>query len=178
MNERGTPHSKGDDSSETCTCADCMRFKRTYPHTKEVDSRLGDKWKGLAENDGRPGREALTSNTLPFTRVRRIIKANPDVNMLRYETPFLLTKASAYLIEELTTRSWENALLYGRRVVTKADVRAAAMSSEKFDFLMDVFDGTIERERTSGNDPAQSQEPPGPKESPEAREDPRSEKLD
>lgn len=80
-----------------------------------------------------------TNNDLPLARIKRIMKSDEDVRMIRAETPVLFAKACELFILELTIRAWCFADKNKRRNLHKEDVQAAVAHTEIFDFLVEVI---------------------------------------
>lgn len=58
--------------------------------------------------------------------------------MISAEAPVLLAKASEFIIEDLTLRSWIFTQENRRKTVQKSDVATAVSRCEMFDFLIDI----------------------------------------
>lgn len=58
--------------------------------------------------------------------------------MISGEAPIIFSKACELFIEELTVRSWMVTLRGKRRTLHKEDVAAAVISTDIFDFLVDM----------------------------------------
>lgn len=65
-------------------------------------------------------------------------KSGEDVKMISGEAPIIFSKACELFIEELTVRSWMVTLRGKRRTLHKEDVAAAVISTDIFDFLVDM----------------------------------------
>ncbi|KAL9813861.1 Nuclear transcription factor Y subunit C-7 [Arabidopsis thaliana] len=83
-------------------------------------------------------------HAFPLTRIKKIMKSNPEVNMVTAEAPVLISKACEMLILDLTMRSWLHTVEGGRQTLkrsdtlTRSDISAATTRSFKFTFLGDV----------------------------------------
>ncbi|XXG65605.1 hypothetical protein AAC387_Pa05g3264 [Persea americana] len=76
---------------------------------------------------------------LPFARIKRIMKSNPEVKMVSADAPVLLAKACELFIMELTLISWLHAEEEKRRTVRKSDLGDAIRHKETFHFLDDAI---------------------------------------
>ena len=78
-------------------------------------------------------------NDLPLARIKRIMKSDEDVRMIRAEAPVLFAKACELFILELTLRAYCNSENTDRRNLQKEDIFAAVKNTDIFDFLDDVL---------------------------------------
>ncbi|KAK4771589.1 hypothetical protein SAY87_032121 [Trapa incisa] len=77
-------------------------------------------------------------HNLPLARIKKIMKADDEVNMISAEAPILFARACEMFIMELTLRSWNHTEENKRKVLQKNDVVAAVNETETFDFLVDT----------------------------------------
>jgi nuclear transcription factor Y, gamma len=85
-------------------------------------------------------------NDLPLARIKRIMKSDEDVRMIRAEAPVLFAKACELFILELTLRAYCNSENTDRRNLQKEDIYAAVKNTDIFDFLDDVLSEKAELE--------------------------------
>ncbi|XP_047340738.1 nuclear transcription factor Y subunit C-1-like [Impatiens glandulifera] len=78
------------------------------------------------------------THKLPLARIKKIMKADEDVQMISAKAPILFSKACEMFILELTYRSWLHAEENKRRTLQKNDIAAAITRSDIFDFLVDI----------------------------------------
>ena len=78
-------------------------------------------------------------NDLPLARIKRIMKSDEDVRMIRAEAPVLFAKACELFILELTVRSSAFSEQTERRNLQKTDILHALAHTDIFDFLYDVL---------------------------------------
>lgn len=114
---------------------------------------------------------------LPLARIKKVMKADPEVKMISAEAPILFAKGCDIFITELTMRAWIHAEDNKRRTLQRSDIAAALGKSDMFDFLIDIVPreesgghgGGSKRPNTSGGQtasqaqatqPAQQQAPP------------------
>ncbi|KAF8539260.1 histone-fold-containing protein [Trichophaea hybrida] len=108
---------------------------------------------------------------LPLARIKKVMKADPEVKMISAEAPILFAKGCDIFITELTMRAWIHAEENKRRTLQRSDIASALTKSDMFDFLIDI----VPREeaapkRASGGasgsghaqQPPQQQAPPPP----------------
>ncbi|KAK6915389.1 Histone H2A/H2B/H3 [Dillenia turbinata] len=76
---------------------------------------------------------------LPLARIKKIMKADEDVQMISAEAPVLFAKACEMFILELTLRSWIHTEENKRRTLQKNDIAAAISRTHVFDFLVDTI---------------------------------------
>jgi histone H3/H4 len=77
-------------------------------------------------------------NDLPLARIKRIMKADDDVRMIRAEAPVLFAKACELFILELTLRAFSFSES-DRRNLCKEDIYTAVQNTDVFDFLEDIL---------------------------------------
>ena len=103
---------------------------------------------------------------LPLARIKKVMKADPEVKMISAEAPILFAKGCDIFITELTMRAGIHAEDNKRRTLQRSDIAAALAKSDMFDFLIDIVPreentghgGTGKRPTTSGQ-PAAAQVP-------------------
>ncbi|KAG6557826.1 hypothetical protein Mapa_000593 [Marchantia paleacea] len=97
--------------------------------------------------------EDFKSHPVPLARIKRIMRADADVNMIAAETPVLFARACEMFINDLTERCWKNAEESGRRTLNKSDIFKVVNGTKILDFLDDIvpLDGAsgskLEQER-------------------------------
>jgi nuclear transcription factor Y, gamma len=108
---------------------------------------------------------------LPLARIKKVMKADPEVKMISAEAPILFAKGCDIFITELTMRAWIHAEDNKRRTLQRSDIAAALAKSDMFDFLIDIVpreesggsaSGQARRPATSGGTTAQQQQQPQP----------------
>lgn len=75
---------------------------------------------------------------LPLARIKKVMKADPEVKMISAEAPILFAKGCDIFITELTMRAWIHAEENKRRTLQRSDIASALSKSDMFDFLIDV----------------------------------------
>ncbi|KAF2226700.1 histone-fold-containing protein [Elsinoe ampelina] len=75
---------------------------------------------------------------LPLARIKKVMKADPEVKMISAEAPILFAKACSLFITDLTCRAWIHAEENKRRTLQRSDVATALSKSDMFDFLIDI----------------------------------------
>ncbi|KAK2873943.1 hypothetical protein FQN49_001973 [Arthroderma sp. PD_2] len=75
---------------------------------------------------------------LPLARIKKVMKADPEVKMISAEAPILFAKGCDVFITELTMRAWIHAEDNKRRTLQRSDIAAALAKSDMFDFLIDI----------------------------------------
>lgn len=104
------------------------------------DGKDAETDKKEADKDKERGKEKdeFKSHSLPFARIRKVMKTDEDVKMISAEVPILFAKACEIFITELTMRSWCISEQNKRRTLQRQDVVQALKQSDMFDFLIDV----------------------------------------
>jgi len=104
---------------------------------------------------------------LPLARIKKVMKADPEVKMISAEAPILFAKGCDIFITELTMRAWIHAEENKRRTLQRSDIASALTKSDMFDFLIDIVpreDATPKRATggASGSGGQQHQQAPPP----------------
>ncbi|KIN06175.1 hypothetical protein OIDMADRAFT_155058 [Oidiodendron maius Zn] len=94
---------------------------------------------------------------LPLARIKKVMKADPEVKMISAEAPILFAKGCDIFITELTMRAWIHAEENKRRTLQRSDIASALAKSDMFDFLIDI----VPREEASHTRKAPGQPAPG-----------------
>ncbi|KLU87622.1 transcriptional activator hap5 [Magnaporthiopsis poae ATCC 64411] len=81
---------------------------------------------------------------LPLARIKKVMKADPEVKMISAEAPILFAKGCDIFITELTMRAWIHAEENKRRTLQRSDIASALAKSDMFDFLIDIHMGATE----------------------------------
>lgn len=88
-----------------------------------------------------------TCSDLPLLHVERLVKLeDPHALEVSAETPVLFARAIVMLVTDLAHVGWQVATADKRNTLINRDVRKSVEAEPDFDFLMDVVDGTLERE--------------------------------
>ncbi|KAI9697900.1 MAG: hypothetical protein M1836_004252 [Candelina mexicana] len=110
---------------------------------------------------------------LPLARIKKVMKADPEVKMISAEAPILFAKGCDIFITELTMRAWIHAEENKRRTLQRSDIASALAKSDMFDFLIDIVpreEAAAHAKRTTGQPgsaggapqiPSGSNAPPG-----------------
>ena len=96
----------------------------------------------LTNEPGSEHQDDFKSHSLPFARIRKVMKTDEDVRMISAEAPIIFAKACEIFITELTMRAWCIAEKNKRRTLQKADIAEALKQSDMFDFLIDIVPRT------------------------------------
>jgi nuclear transcription factor Y gamma len=73
-----------------------------------------------------------------LARIKKVMKADPEVKMISAEAPILFAKGCDIFITELTMRAWIHAEENKRRTLQRSDIASALSKSDMFDFLIDI----------------------------------------
>ncbi|KAK3997265.1 histone-fold-containing protein [Cladorrhinum sp. PSN332] len=94
---------------------------------------------------------------LPLARIKKVMKADPEVKMISAEAPILFAKGCDIFITELTMRAWIHAEENKRRTLQRSDIASALAKSDMFDFLIDIVpreEASSHAKRTAGGSSA------------------------
>jgi nuclear transcription factor Y, gamma len=69
---------------------------------------------------------------LPLARIKKVMKADPEVKMISAEAPILFAKGCDVFITELTMRAWIHAEENKRRTLQRSDIASALAKSDMF----------------------------------------------
>jgi histone H3/H4 len=95
---------------------------------------------------------------LPLARIKKVMKADPEVKMISAEAPILFAKGCDIFITELTMRAWIHAEENKRRTLQRSDIASALAKSDMFDFLIDI----VPREEASSHAKRANAQPAAP----------------
>ncbi|KAL8701380.1 MAG: hypothetical protein Q9224_000524 [Gallowayella concinna] len=102
---------------------------------------------------------------LPLARIKKVMKADPEVKMISAEAPILFAKGCDIFITELTMRAWIHAEENKRRTLQRSDIASALAKSDMFDFLIDIVpreEAASHAKRTAAQSgPGSGAAPPG-----------------
>ena len=99
---------------------------------------------------------------LPLARIKKVMKADPEVKMISAEAPILFAKGCDIFITELTMRAWIHAEENKRRTLQRSDIASALAKSDMFDFLIDI----VPREEAASHAKRASNQPTAPQPAP------------
>jgi nuclear transcription factor Y, gamma len=102
---------------------------------------------------------------LPLARIKKVMKADPEVKMISAEAPILFAKGCDIFITELTMRAWIHAEENKRRTLQRSDIASALAKSDMFDFLIDIVpreEASSHAKRASGQAAGAVGPPQGP----------------
>lgn len=101
---------------------------------------------------------------LPLARIKKVMKADPEVKMISAEAPILFAKGCDIFITELTMRAWIHAEENKRRTLQRSDIASALAKSDMFDFLIDIVpreEASSQAKRTAAQTTSAAQSVPG-----------------
>ncbi|KAI1340450.1 CCAAT-binding protein subunit HAP5 [Xylariaceae sp. FL0016] len=98
---------------------------------------------------------------LPLARIKKVMKADPEVKMISAEAPILFAKGCDIFITELTMRAWIHAEENKRRTLQRSDIASALAKSDMFDFLIDIVPREEASHAKRANPTAQAQSAQG-----------------
>lgn len=81
----------------------------------------------------------MNEDVLPLSRVRKIIKADPDVNLLSSDAVFVVTKAAELFLGKFTWMAYESASQENRKTILTRDLEKVSKNVDEFFFLEDLF---------------------------------------
>ncbi|KAL1410846.1 hypothetical protein Q8F55_001789 [Vanrija albida] len=81
----------------------------------------------------------IGTTLFPLSRIKRIIKADKELDMMSSEATFLVAVATEYFIKHFMEEGYMKARLEKRRIVNYKDMANVVERSEEFEFLKDVI---------------------------------------
>ena len=113
---------------------------RSNPEEEEEESPMEDEAdEGEAgESQGQSNADALCRTRLPLSRIKALMKSDPDVGITSHEAAFLVCKATEMFIGTLSKLSYTKTSLAKRKTLQKKDVECVFPDCDEYSFL----DGT------------------------------------
>ncbi|WWC95185.1 hypothetical protein V866_002040 [Kwoniella sp. B9012] len=99
---------------------------------KPVAKKITKQRQSLAEKQ-------LGTTIFPISRVKKIIKADKELDNMSSEAVFMISVATEYFIKHFMEEGYTKARLEKRKTVNYKDMAAVVARSEEFDFLKDVI---------------------------------------
>jgi len=84
--------------------------------------------------------KAKGTTIFPLARVKRIIKADKELDMMSSEATFLVAVATEYFIKHFMEEGYTKARLERRRIVNYKDMANVVARSDEFEFLRGEFE--------------------------------------
>jgi histone H3/H4 len=115
------------------------QFRSNHPETSKIegvsslDTALKVFWNNQREQLG----NFAGQTHLPLSRVRKILKSDPEVKKISCDVPALFSKACEYFILEVTLRAWMHTQSCTRETIRRCDIFQAVKNSGTYDFLID-----------------------------------------
>ena len=132
----------GNKNEPNATGLDVVMHARTTPLVP-LNVKLSEFWKtqkDLIQRLTISDREEFKCHTdLPLARIKRIMKADDDIRMIRAEAPVLFAKACELFILEMTLRASHFAEDSDRRNIVKDDIYKTVERTPNFDFLLEIL---------------------------------------
>lgn len=100
--------------------------------------QIGD---AIAGPDGDVRSNETRLSNLPLSRIKTIMKLDPDFQLASAEAIFLVTKATELFIESLAKESWTHTAQAKKKTVQKRDIDMAIASVDALMFLEGTMNG-------------------------------------
>ncbi|WRT70029.1 uncharacterized protein IL334_007022 [Kwoniella shivajii] len=81
----------------------------------------------------------LGTTIFPLSRIKKIIKADKELENMSSEATFMIAVATEYFVKHFMEEGYTKARLEKRKIVNYKDLAAVVARSEEFDFLKDVI---------------------------------------
>ncbi|WVQ94891.1 hypothetical protein IAU59_001977 [Kwoniella sp. CBS 9459] len=81
----------------------------------------------------------LGTTLFPISRVKRIVKADKDLENMSNEAVFMVAVATEYFVKHFMEEGYTKARLEKRKIVNYKDLASVVARSEEFEFLKDVI---------------------------------------
>lgn len=72
---------------------------------------------------------------LPVSRIKNIMKFDPDVNIITQEAAYLVAKCTEQFVEGFAKAAYESTMTNKRKTLQKKDIENAVLSEERYSFL-------------------------------------------
>ncbi|KAH0461179.1 hypothetical protein IEQ34_008754 [Dendrobium chrysotoxum] len=132
------PQAIGDAESVPNPVATTTPYQATYQHLyhQKQQQQLRTIW----TNQYREIEQTtdFKNHNLPLARIKKIMKADEDVQMIAAEVSLVFARACEMFILELTHRGWTHAEKNERQSLQKNDIVDAVSQTDIFDFLVDI----------------------------------------
>eukprot|EP01130_Rhizamoeba_saxonica_P006090 TRINITY_DN2414_c0_g1_i1.p1 TRINITY_DN2414_c0_g1~~TRINITY_DN2414_c0_g1_i1.p1 ORF type:complete len:114 (+),score=23.75 TRINITY_DN2414_c0_g1_i1:56-397(+) len=80
-----------------------------------------------------------TDTKFPVSRVKKIIKSDPEVKYISTDTCFLISKATEMFLQSLARRAHEECRKEGRSTLKYQDIATTVRGSDELEFLSDII---------------------------------------
>ncbi|RSH86432.1 uncharacterized protein EHS24_004687 [Apiotrichum porosum] len=110
-------------------------------HDDHEDGQDGDrpqKKKRIIKSRQSLAEKAQGTTLFPLSRVKRIIKADKELDVMSSEATFLVAVATEYFIKHFMEEGYTKARMERRRIVNYKDMASVVSRNDEFDFLRDV----------------------------------------
>ncbi|OCF34241.1 DNA polymerase epsilon p12 subunit [Kwoniella heveanensis BCC8398] len=81
----------------------------------------------------------LGTTLFPISRIKRIVKADKELENMSNEAVFMVAVATEYFVKHFMEEGYTKARLEKRKIVNYKDLASVVARSEEFDFLKDVI---------------------------------------
>ncbi|KAL1140363.1 hypothetical protein AAG570_000295 [Ranatra chinensis] len=92
------------------------------------------------EQSDRPRQRSPKQVNLPLSRIKQIIKLDPEVNLASMESVFLVTKAAELFIETLTKDAYSFTASAKKKTIQRRDIDSAVANADSLFFLEGTLD--------------------------------------
>lgn len=113
------------------------RPRHSAQHFNNLEQRLRLFWESQRQQVEQTSN--FKNHSVPLGRIKKIMQADRDVNMIASEAPVLFAKAIELFIMDMTLRGWAHTEEDVRRILQTKDIAAALSETDIFDFLADVI---------------------------------------
>ncbi|XP_071811296.1 DNA polymerase epsilon subunit 4-like [Apostichopus japonicus] len=84
--------------------------------------------------------KSIKSSKFPLSRVKLIMKTDPDLTLASQESVFLIAKASELFLDDLTKSAYEYTARNKKKTLKKQDIENSVDSRDSFAFLEGILD--------------------------------------
>ncbi|WOO81510.1 Putative transcription factor [Vanrija pseudolonga] len=128
--------------AETSSAAHAPAGEAEHSAGEEDDGEGGErpqKKKRIIKSRQSLAEKKIGTTLFPISRIKRIIKADKELDMMSAEATFLVAVATEYFIKHFMEEGYMKARLEKRRIVNYKDMANVVERSEEFEFLKDVI---------------------------------------
>ena len=116
-----------------------QNFKINLSETNSKEIAPQSVLSGTSDNQNRPRHNNQPpperATRLPVSRIKTIMRFDPDVNIISQEAGYLVTKATEAFVEAFALAAHQSTLTQKRKTLQKKDIDTAIMATDRLCFL-------------------------------------------
>ncbi|KAH9814084.1 hypothetical protein DFH28DRAFT_895093 [Melampsora americana] len=126
-------------STSTSTSKPTLESRAQFVPNSSTTSEtfLSEFWSHIT-NYAKSYQSDFKDSQIPLARIKKLMKTDPEINMIATEVVVMMDKACEIFVNEITVRSYLVASASNRRTLNTDDIAIAISKSDMFDFLIDI----------------------------------------